>query len=184
MPNFPSLPHPPNSPSPISFLSVRPTVSLLPAYLHQKDDRALPGNLQSNKVCWLPLVIIIIIIILVPLTAPPFSLFFSDFVSTFRLRKLHMFILSITRQSLVGRRCRKAHNQELSAWSGQTAEITPLQQALNRTSLQCCILVADFARKCSCALNTSGHELPFEGSSAICNACSNGHTGVWKDPNY
>jgi len=66
----------------------------------------------------------------VSLTAPPFSLFFFDFVSTFRLSKLPMFILTITKQSLVGRRFRKAHGQDLDSWSGQTAGITALHTSV------------------------------------------------------
>ena len=60
----------------------------------------------------------------------PYSLFFSFVISTFTLRTLHMPILSITRQSLVDRRFRKADSQDLYAWSGQTAERTPLQTSV------------------------------------------------------
>jgi len=84
-------------------------------------------NSMMMMMMMMNIITIIIITILVPLNAPPSisSSLFSSQLS--QLRTSHMPILSITRQSLVGRRFRKADNQDLYAWSGQIAESTRLQ---------------------------------------------------------
>jgi hypothetical protein len=54
--NLSPLMHSPNGPiHVINTVIISQRLTLLPAYFYQKDERALPPNLQNSKPFWLPL---------------------------------------------------------------------------------------------------------------------------------